>query len=885
MMFESAYNHILLNDTIDKLAFNRFSQFSSENAQLTIDNASLRKCIWLASILANSDKESHQRKVQLFGSLLYLQYPQNIGYVQATYVLFSRIGNLTATKFLASLYEQIDVGISEQQFRFSFGANLNLEVALARGNGMISIDNTSYLTTRFQRKLWGDLADNKNLAISAPTSSGKSFIIKKFIKQEFEINQKYRVIYIVPSKALINQVSEEIRKDIDVKSVDVRTAYLSRDFLVDYYPKQKEILILTPERCLKLLQHGWEKKIDIDLIFIDEIQNLEDEQGRGSLLEFVLRELAGLAPNAKLISAGPNIHLPGKLFHSVIGQTSIENETTLSPVFQIMAVIKPGIANSLIVGLTSRTGSEQILNFPTEFNLAKEFKISMGSGLSKLLDLFGRNEQNIVYSPQPNLVEAWALHYAKQKVSNNKEIPQRLKELVDFLKEEIHPRYYLIRCLESRIAFHHSKLPDIVRKEIEDAFGDGSIKDLYCTSTLMEGVNLPANNLFVISPRKRNIPLSKFEFGNLIGRAGRIRDSLYGTIFCVMREGENWQEEYLNADYQKIVKPASDKALDDKSTLISYLDKPITEIPPGINTNTIILLRQKFLRSRIDLQNSLLSKGVNEEYTQEILEILSKSVESLEIPREILRLNPSVDPFLQNQLYKLIRADGIENWCFDNKIRKSITREEAQITPFKEKNLFWQLSEVMLRLDGMFGIWKESAEKNSIGVSINQMCLYALRWMDNKSYGELIENELTYLEKKGLLDRQDDVQVNAKISRLIKIYSNVVSFICVKYLKLLVDILTGLMTETQRESHKFTLAIPTYLELGSSDPVVMQLITKGVARSVAIKVSKIFKRVNNSKDLDVFDWLSSQSSLSIKPIYNRYLRRLKLLSEEKFLNG
>lgn len=884
-MLESAYNHPLLNQTIDKLSFNQFNLFAKSDALLNIDGASLRKCIWLASILANSSSELHQKKVQLFGSLLYLQYSDQLSYVQAVYVLFSRIGNLTATKFLKSLFTDTEGRISDQQFNFSFGEALNLEIALARGNGMISTDNVSYLTTRFQKKLWDDLGINKNTAISAPTSSGKSFIIKKFIQQQFETNNKYRVIYIVPSKALINQVSEEIRMDIDTKLVDIRTAYLSNEMLADYSPKLKEILILTPERCLKLLQHGWEKKIEIDLIFIDEIQNLEEEQGRGSLLEFVLRELAGLAPTAKLISAGPNIHLPGKLFQSVIGQEGVENETTLSPVFQMMAVIKPGEGNNLIVGLTSRNEFEQTLNITTEFDLAKEFKVNMGSGLSRLLNLFGKDEQNIVYSPQPNLVETWAINYAKQKTLAQNEIPQRLKELIDFLKEEIHPRYFLIRCLEARVAFHHSKLPDIVRKEIEDAFEDGTIKDLYCTSTLMEGVNLPANNLFVISPRKRNIPLSRFEFGNLIGRAGRIRDSLYGTIFCVMKEGESWHERYLNTEYQKIVVPASDKALQDEMALLSYLDKPISDIPVGINSNTVILLRQKFLRSKMDLQNSLASKGLSETYTQQILETLATSVEKLEIPKEILRLNPSIDPFLQDELYKKIKSDGIENWCFDNKIRRSFTREQAEEVPFKEKNLFWQLAEVMSRLDRMFGIWKESAQKNSISVSINQMCLYALRWMDNRSYGELIENELAYWEKRGELDRGDDSQVNAKISRLIKIYSNVVSFICVKYLKLLVDVLTGLMSEIQKEKHKYTLAIPTYLELGSSDPVVMQLITKGVARSVAIKVSRIFKRIHNSKELDVFEWLSTQTMLPIKPIYNRYLHRLKLLYEEKFLNS
>lgn len=35
------------------------------------------------------------------------------------------------------------------------------------------------------------------------------------------------------------------------------------------------------------------------------------------------------------------------------------------------------------------------------------------------------------------------------------------------------------------------------------------------------------------------------------------------------------------------------------------------------------------------------------------------------------------------------------------------------------------------------------------------------------------------------------------------------------------------------------------------------------------------------KELDVFDWLLTQKTIGVKPICNRYLRRLKLHAEEK----
>lgn len=91
------------------------------------------------------------------------------------------------------------------------------------------------------------------------------------------------------------------------------------------------------------------------------------------------------------------------------------------------------------------------------------------------------------------------------------------------------------------MAFHHGGLLDIARLEVEDLFTDGAIKNLVCTSTLLQGVNLPADRMIVISPKIGDYELSHFDFLNLIGRAGRINTSLYGEIFAfnlLMRNGQ-----------------------------------------------------------------------------------------------------------------------------------------------------------------------------------------------------------------------------------------------------------------------------------------------------------------------------------------------------------
>ena len=130
-----------------------------------------------------------------------------------------------------------------------------------------------------------------------------------------------------------------------------------------------------------------------------------------------------------------------------------------------------------------------------------------------------------------------------------------MRRLIKYIKTDIHPKYFLINCLEKRIAFHHSSLSEFVRKEIESLFEQGIITTLFCTSTLLEGVNLPADNLFVVKPEKNKDALTDFEFGNLIGRAGRLKNTLFGTIYCnIEKNNTQWAEDYYQANYLKEVK-------------------------------------------------------------------------------------------------------------------------------------------------------------------------------------------------------------------------------------------------------------------------------------------------------------------------------------------
>ena len=108
-----------------------------------------------------------------------------------------------------------------------------------------------------------------------------------------------------------------------------------------------------------------------------------------------------------------------------------------------------------------------------------------------------------------------------------------LMELSKDIKSEVHGDYYLADLVSKGIAYNIGYLPASIRQRIEDLFKEGKITALFCTSTLVEGVNLPADNLFITDYRNGQKDMRPIDFRNLAGRVGRLEFNLYGNVFLV----------------------------------------------------------------------------------------------------------------------------------------------------------------------------------------------------------------------------------------------------------------------------------------------------------------------------------------------------------------
>lgn len=239
------------------------------------------------------------------------------------------------------------------------------------------------------------------------------------------------------------------------------------------------------------------------------------------------------------IFASPNISNPKEYLKLANGKGK-DLQSNYSPVSQIKYIIN------------LETGKHYVYN---DYSKAA---IQIGNAVKKdsFIDIIKKiGNQKIDYGKEmvKNLIYCKsvfdAINYAKEYGDRCGYLNDPLLEkLSKDIASQIHEEYFLVDLIKKRVAYHIGYIPSNLRQRIEEQFIKGKIRFLFCTSTLIEGVNLPANNLFITSNKNGQGKFDKVSFQNLIGRVGKVDFNLFGNAFLIITEKapKNLQDIYLN---------------------------------------------------------------------------------------------------------------------------------------------------------------------------------------------------------------------------------------------------------------------------------------------------------------------------------------------------
>ncbi|MBK6949597.1 MAG: hypothetical protein IPH16_17315 [Haliscomenobacter sp.] len=195
--------------------------------------------------------------------------------------------------------------------------------------------------------------------------------------------------------------------------------------------------------------------------------------------------------------------------------------------------------------------------FPTEFatvaidekslEIQDKAKAKKKKELKKkaLFELLAKtDEQTLIYCSSPNKATGLCLEFIKylksQKINSNIENVGNNKEMIDWITENVNSRWSLIQSLNFGAAFHHGALPRHLGSSIVDAFNQNSVRWLFCTSTLIEGINTSAKNVILYDKDKGTKQIDFFDYKNIAGRSGRMKSILLAMFIVLKNNQTKW---------------------------------------------------------------------------------------------------------------------------------------------------------------------------------------------------------------------------------------------------------------------------------------------------------------------------------------------------------
>ncbi len=153
---------------------------------------------------------------------------------------------------------------------------------------------------------------------------------------------------------------------------------------------------------------------------------------------------------------------------------------------------------------------------------------------------FSKTNQAIVYCLYPAYTEQHAREfsdsYADQSPCNDgiQMFIEHLKNNYSFSfggKKSSFVNWDFVYALRNQIGIHNGKFPKYFQREIMRLFNEGAMSTLFCTSTIVEGVNTNAKTVVVYNnPSGKTNEGKKFLLLNINGRAGRYQHHFIGNI-------------------------------------------------------------------------------------------------------------------------------------------------------------------------------------------------------------------------------------------------------------------------------------------------------------------------------------------------------------------
>lgn len=434
----------------------------------------------------------------------------------------------------------------------------------------INLSKKFYLHTKQMQALL-HLLSGRNLILSAPTSFGKSILVDAFIS----IKLPHTVVIILPTIALIDETRRRLLSSF-------RDRYTILTSATKSYNKEKpSIFVLTQERFILRDDVG-----SIDFLFVDEFYKLDPDREDSRYEPLNIALYKALKTTKQSFMAGPNIK------NIEVGINWKRRFTFFQTDFSTVSV-----------NIIDRSRSEKKLD-------------------AFLQDLRGtRAGSSLIFTASPGSAQNLLRITMSKGFGGTSKIGSSLG---DWIAKNYHPKWSLANGVRKGLATHHGRLPRSLGQIFINFFEKGIINILFCTSTLIEGVNTSAANVFIYDKKINRTNFDFFSFANIRGRVGRMMQHFVGNAYLYHEPPEEIETSVMvpvladpgsstdyilmNVDYESL--SAGGKRRQDELLEQTGLAAPVLKEHGGLGINMLILLREKIIELMKRSPNGLIWSGM-----------------------------------------------------------------------------------------------------------------------------------------------------------------------------------------------------------------------------------------------------------------------------------
>ena len=672
--------------------------------------------------------------------------------------------------------------------------------------------------TDAQYNVFEEMKKRNHFSFSGSTSFGKSFIFEAFTKHIIkEHNKTDNIAFIVPTKALINQVGKRLKEIVEEFGYKVITTPVIPKFFLNQ--ENKYIFVFTAERLI--LYFTDIKNPKIDYLFVDEAHKLLSKKDTRTPLLYHSLVLAK-RKSVNIYFASPNIP------NSEVFWEMINNSTDES-----MSIIESPVAQNRFFIDTINDYSFMISDYGEDIILPKfQFRDNNVVGNLKLvLDTFSEKSQSLIYCNTVDKTIQTAIKYASLLPDINLD---EINEVMTLIDQKVHHQYYLKKCLNKGVAYHFGSIPEEIKIRIEDLYKRGFIRFLFCTSTLLEGVNLPAKNIFILSEKIGDTKMTDIDFWNLAGRAGRLRKDISGNIFCVnlFNQSGYWKNsndiEILRKKEIGEVKPQilSKKNENLYKNICNYLEqKDYSNKNLSAEKKKTIEMYGNILIYHDSINSDSVLKDMFIDSNENAVSLLKRTRNSLVVSPEILATSIDISFINQN---KIASREAPE-------LPKTTNKEDC-------------LEVLNILYDQYRWGETESNGRNPMIRHKNQLRYYATlmeSWINTKPLKIVIQNTINYFYNNGdardiyirqdgrlrpvIFDKENDFHINKLINDVVNDIENILRFKIKNYVSNYQALL--------KAKNKANLDIAdweSYIEYGTTENKIIEIQNLGFPRNIAI---------------------------------------------------